>query len=799
MRFIATGQNVLWRQAVRLPSFAAIAILVFAAAAAPSRAQAPTVPHDADRSEPGQNGSGQSGVSQSVNASNGETGANAPMDVATQTAMPQDPPAAADLRALSDLLSNPQLRAWLYRQAAATPVSTSAAKPAAADPAPGTLIVGPPSMMTGDTMMFDLPGRLATFRQSLDELFAAFPRVPAELARVMAPLLSGMSGPGPLGVALLVVAFVGFGLGLQRLVWWATTGLRKRMIALPNETPEERLKVAGLRLSYALAILAAFALGSIGAFLTFSWPPQLGQLLLSLLQVAVIVRFTTALGRIFLAPGAERFRLTPMATTAAHFWFVWSAVITGYFFFVEVVLHVLHTNGMARPELHAFGIILGVVLLILAETVLWTYPDRETGLHAKRSNKGSTLFLTVYLALAWSLLFTGSIRLFWLAGIALIIPIVTTNARRTVRNLLRPDGAAIGEMQDAPSLTVVVFERGARAVILTLALLLVAAILRIDLVAVDPDELSSLWIVRAIFDIALIALFGDFIWHLAEAWIDRKVMASEAGPPGAERTHAQAQNRMRTLLPVLKNLLLVVLVIIAGMTILSTLGVAIGPLIASAGIVGVAVGFGSQTLVKDFISGFFFLLDDAFRIGEYIESGNIRGTVEAFSLRSLKIRHHRGALHTVPFGALDKITNYSRDWVIDKIQVGVTYDTDLNLAKKVIKQIGKELAEEPEFAPHILETLKMQGVEQFGDFAIQIRMKMMTKPGEQFAIRRQAYAMIKQRFAETGIQFAFPTVTVAGGATDTPGGDTQAALANRALELIAPKVAPAHDSAADRG
>ena len=89
------------------------------------------------------------------------------------------------------------------------------------------------------------------------------------------------------------------------------------------------------------------------------------------------------------------------------------------------------------------------------------------------------------------------------------------------------------------------------------------------------------------------------------------------------------------------------------------------------------------------------------------------------------------------------------------------------LAKKVIQQIGKELAEEPEFAPHILETLKMQGVEQFGDFAIQIRMKMMTKPGEQFAIRRQAYAMIKQRFSESGIQFAFPTVTVAGGSAET--------------------------------
>jgi moderate conductance mechanosensitive channel len=208
-------------------------------------------------------------------------------------------------------------------------------------------------------------------------------------------------------------------------------------------------------------------------------------------------------------------------------------------------------------------------------------------------------------------------------------------------------------------------------------------------------------------------------------------------------------------------------------------------LIAGAGVVGLAIGFGAQTLVKDVISGMFFLLDDAFRVGEYIESGSIRGTVEAFSLRSMKLRHHRGALHTIPFGSLDKITNYSRDWVIDKMTINVTYDTDLDKAKKIIKQIGKELQADPEFAPHILETLKMQGVEQFGDFAIQIRLKMMTKPGEQFVIRRRAYAMIKKAFKANGIEFAFPTVQVAGG------GEPSAAAAQQALDATRPPPAAA--------
>ena len=125
-------------------------------------------------------------------------------------------------------------------------------------------------------------------------------------------------------------------------------------------------------------------------------------------------------------------------------------------------------------------------------------------------------------------------------------------------------------------------------------------------------------------------------------------------------------------------MLFVVLAATAILMALSALGVQIAPLIAGAGVVGVAIGFGSQTLVKDIISGMFYLLDDAFRVGEYIVSGNYRGTVEGFSLRSIKLRHHRGPVFTVPFGMLGAVENLSRDWVIDKITVGVTYDTDLD-------------------------------------------------------------------------------------------------------------------------
>ena len=283
-----------------------------------------------------------------------------------------------------------------------------------------------------------------------------------------------------------------------------------------------------------------------------------------------------------------------------------------------------------------------------------------------------------------------------------------------------------------------------------------AYILDLDLTALAGNDTVTTRLARAVLDVIIIVLVADFVWQMARVSIDHHLSETMSDDMTGAEAEIRRRQRLRTLLPVLRNLLLVVVVLAAGLMALSAIGVDVGPLVAGAGIVGIAIGFGAQTLVKDIISGIFFLFDDAFRVGEYIESGPIKGTVEAFSLRSVKLRHQRGALHTVPFGALTTITNQSRDWVIDKLSIGVTYETDLDAVKRIVKEIGRALQEDPEFSPHILETLKMQGVEQFGDFAIQIRLKMKTRPGEQFVIRRHAYALIKRAFDQQGIQFAPP-------------------------------------------
>jgi small-conductance mechanosensitive channel len=370
---------------------------------------------------------------------------------------------------------------------------------------------------------------------------------------------------------------------------------------------------------------------------------------------------------------------------------------------------------------------------------------------------------------------------FWLGVFIIALPPAIGVTQRSVAHVLRPPGAE-DAISAVPSVLTVSIERGARALLIIGAVMLLARAWQVDFVSLTMQDTLFTRLVRGALSAVVIALVADFVWSAIKTLIDRKLFDAQ-GAGAADSEEARHRARLRTLLPILRNVLSITVLAVAVMMALAAVGVEIGPLIAGAGVVGVAIGFGAQTLVKDIFSGVFYLIDDAFRVGEYIQSGSYKGTVESFSLRSIKLRHHRGPLYTVPFGELGAVQNMSRDWVIDKLTIGLSYDTDLDKVKKIVKEIGKELAKDPEFAPHIIEPLKMQGVDQFGDYAIQVRMKMMTRPGEQFTIRRKAYALLKKAFDASGVQFAFPTVQVAGNS------DPQAAAARQALAAAKPPVA----------
>ena len=275
------------------------------------------------------------------------------------------------------------------------------------------------------------------------------------------------------------------------------------------------------------------------------------------------------------------------------------------------------------------------------------------------------------------------------------------------------------------------------------------------------EESMFFGITEGVVDILLV---GYIAFHAVRIWMDQKI-AEEVGDetpmePGEGEGGGAGASRLATLLPLVRNFILTIIAIAIALVMASELGFNVAPLFAGAGIVGLAIGFGSQTLVRDILSGAFFLVDDAFRKGEYIDVGDVKGTVEKISLRSFQLRHHLGMLHTIPFGEVKFLTNFSRDWVMMKLPLRLTYDTDVERVRKLIKKLGIDLLDDPVIGDKFLQPLKSQGVIQMEDSAMILRVKFMTKPGEQWVIRKRIFQEIRNLFEREGIKFAHREVTV---------------------------------------
>lgn len=253
----------------------------------------------------------------------------------------------------------------------------------------------------------------------------------------------------------------------------------------------------------------------------------------------------------------------------------------------------------------------------------------------------------------------------------------------------------------------------------------------------------------------------------------------------AEDSAEAPASRMSTLMPLLRVTLTLVIIILAGLTLLSQIGIDVTPLIAGASIIGLAISFGSQTLVKDIVSGVFYLVDDAFRVGEYIDCGRAKGTVEGFTLRSLKLRHQNGQIYTVPFGQLGQVTNFSRDWTTMKFNLRFTRDTDLEKLRKTVKKIGLEMAEDPELKDEFLMPLKMQGVADIDDTALIVRFKFTVRPNKPTVVRREAIKRMIFQLPQQGIEFANNTVAVQSlAAPELAGAAAASARARAANDLL---------------
>jgi small-conductance mechanosensitive channel len=668
-------------------------------------------------------------------------------------------PKAADsippqVKAFNNLLADPVVADWLKKQVAESP-STPVTKPAE-------------KQMTMISSGMD--SRISAARDRLRAIAAGAPILSTDLLQIFQRVREEVQPRAP-GVIPLVLAFLLLGNGAQ----WLVRQLSRRVQTnVDDQDVHSRLRAVRARAMFDFIELLAFAAGSIGAFVLFTWPPLIRGVVIGYLVAFLGYKIGITIVRILLRPPTQphetltALRIVPVDDFQAQFWFVRAKIILAWAIFGRITIELLVQLGLS-PDAQLFLTTVhstGLLLLILGS--IWNRPKGQVQSTASRF-MGNQIFITAFLILLWLLWLAGFKVLFLLGLVAVVVPAIIGLSDRSVAYLLRAVSPA--DIGRYTVLTVIV-QRGLRAAILIGAGYLLQSSVK---AAFSSDAFASA--VGIVFNAIVAYALFDFLWQVTRTILDRKI--AQFRVPGAPADEvAIRRQRLSTILPFVRNALLVVLIVIVALMYLSSLGIPITPLLAGASVVGVAIGFGSQTLVKDVLSGVFYLVDDAFRVGEYIQSGSYMGTVEGFTLRSVRLRHHRGPVFTVPFGNLGAVQNMSRDWSLEKITLGVTYDTDLVKLKKIVKQVGKELQDDPEFAPHVIETLKMQGVDEFGDFAIKIKLKLMVVPGEGATIRRWVLTRLKTLFDENGIQLAFPTVRVAEG-------QAAAAIASTGLQAVA--------------
>jgi len=241
----------------------------------------------------------------------------------------------------------------------------------------------------------------------------------------------------------------------------------------------------------------------------------------------------------------------------------------------------------------------------------------------------------------------------------------------------------------------------------------------------------------------LIGLFRDFLKKSADS--------------------AEDERRIETLARMFRYVATVLITLVAGMLVLSELGISIAPFLGAAGVVGIAVGFGAQSLVKDFFSGFFMLLENQVRVGDAVELAGKLGVVEEVTLRNTVLRDNEGNVHYIPNGEITVVTNKSRGYAFALIDIGVAYREDLDEVYAVIRAAGAELRADPETGPKILEDIEIQGVQNWADSAVIVRCRIKTVAMEQWAVRRIFLARLKKAFDMHNIEIPYPHLTIYAG------------------------------------
>ena len=642
-----------------------------------------------------------------------------------------------------------------------------------------------------DSLLFRIQADMYALRGRLKEMLAAAADLPSLGPFILKRITKGY---GPEHVWQLVAATL-----VILAVAWAGEGLARRLFrplltrlpALDTGSDFGKLGVLGLRFVVTLVELAAFTLIAIAMFFLVYQGHQAARLAFwTILAFIVCVRTGAALLRLLLAPEPAAPRIPAIDDTTARQ--LYRSFLSLIALAAATVLSSLFLDhiGVDPALILAYGQLVLILNLVAIIGVLGTHHEgigRLVGIRAvdgaeRAAGVGGLIaghwhvFAICYvvamaLSATASRLLTGETQAAHTVptlAVLIAVPIFHGLLRMTVERFFTDrDAAATGALsplEPQPQAVAAaglvegygrVIMRNGNILLGVVAVMLLAAIWEVDLDALAAHSLGAR-IADSLFDIVIALILASAGWGIIKTAINRQLPHERLDALALVDAEAAGTGltRLETLLPLLRKFLFITLLVTVALIVISAIGINIGPLLAGAGVVGIAVGFGAQTLVRDIISGVFFLIDDAFRVGEYIDVGEGKGTVERMSIRALMLRHHLGQINTIPFGVIRRVTNYSRDWAIMKLELRVPFDADLEQVRKIVKQVGKDMTADPEYGQRFIQPLKSQGVHRMDDSSFIVRVKFMARPGEQFVLRREVFRRVQEAFQQHGIKFA---------------------------------------------
>ncbi|WP_415718058.1 mechanosensitive ion channel family protein [Maridesulfovibrio sp.] len=609
--------------------------------------------------------------------------------------------------------------------------------------------------------------------QGLDYVAKGFRIAPQEIRKALNNLTGG-KGTGRLLEIIASVLFIyGVGLAVEFAVRRITFNIRTKIETRHTGNLFNRLINDLILTGFELGYFLIFLYTTINSMVLFKHHPSVTLVAGGFLVPITRSRIGILVLRFIFAPRSEESRLIPISSYAARQITYWVSLTLILSPLSSRIIYTLSTMGMAdetTAALFMFEIFVPTLLLLV---LIWRNKRQLKNYILRNAINNAPGTFNYWLAYNWHRLATVYICvLITMRQISLLQGKEMLNA--LLLSLISVPGAILLDMTLLAALKNIISKKnrnmdkeekeqkdlgyinhvhnGLQAI---LGVGLVLYLLEVWGISFNLGHSLS----KGAVSIFVTVLLSYLLWEYFCGLIDSQF---EGHDDEAEEMDEMGKggSRKNTLLTLLKKFMTISIITISTLIILTSIGVNIAPLIAGAGIFGLAVGFGAQTLVKDVLSGVFFLVDDAFRIGDYVESGKLKGTVERISVRSISLRHSRGQLQIIPYGSLGSVTNFSRDWVAMKLEVRVPFDVDPEKVRKIIKKMGQKIAADEELGHLLLAPIKSQGVKEIDDSSQVIRIKFRCRPGDQFSLRKEVFRRVREEFAANHIEFAPKKVTV---------------------------------------